>query len=107
VGLAVCSVTPAKERTKRSPAGGQALFPAGRVFLQGCFADHLRDGDSNATSYRWRKGFEQIPCDGRAGNFSAAAGNFFTTTGKSSPGVLTLGQFSELATMPAAAYAFG
>jgi hypothetical protein len=43
-------------RAKRSPAGAQALFPAGRVFLQGYFADGLRDGDSNAISWLWRNG---------------------------------------------------
>src|SRR5712664_511072 len=77
-------VIPAKEHTKRSPAGGQARFPAGRVFLQGCFADRLRDGRFECISWLWRNGLEQIPCAGRAGNFGAAAGNFFATTGKNS-----------------------
>jgi hypothetical protein len=66
------------------PAGGQGLFPAGRVFLQGSFADRLRDGDSNAISWLWRNGLLQIPCVEGAGNFGAAAGNFFAATGKGS-----------------------
>jgi hypothetical protein len=52
--------------------------------LQGCFADRLRDGDSNAISWLWRNGLLQIPCVEEAGNFSAAAGNFFAATGKDS-----------------------
>jgi hypothetical protein len=39
----------------------QALFPAGRVFLQGYFADRLRDGDSSAISSLWRSGFSKFP----------------------------------------------